>query len=199
MNPEVLQKLREQDWNELGRRLVGHVRFRCGISAWKEAARDVALGLGKSAEDVVANVITKVFSGERTWDPERGELLPTLKAIVDSELDHLWKKHARRLERSDPEDVAERERQEFEVLEADPPDGPVEPEGILQRREEDIGTSAWVSEVFAFVEDKPELQAVVDAILDGCDPRPRFLAERLGVSVKEVNNRLRRLRRWAIE
>lgn len=199
MNPEVLQRLRAQDWSELGRRLVAHVCFRCGIRAWEESARHVVLGLGRSPEDIAADVIQKVFAGERTWDPARGELLPTLKAIVDSELDHLWKKHARRRERPDSEDIAEREREEFAALEADPPGRPGNPEEMLERREEVVGASAWVSAVFAFVKDKPELQAVVDAIMEGCVERPRFLAERLGIPVREVNNRLRRLRRWGTE
>ncbi len=199
MNPEVLQKLQEQDWNALGRRLVVHVCRRGGIRAWKEGARNIALGLGKSPEDIVADVITKVLAGERIWDPKRGALLPTLKAIADSELDHLWSRQARRREKSTPEDVGKREQQESAALEVDPPAGPVDPEEVLEKWDDMIGASARVSALLSSIGDEPDLQEVVEAVMDGCESTPRHLAQRLDVPVKDINNRLRRLRRRVTE
>ena len=47
------------------------------------------------------------------------------------------------------------------------------------------------------VEGSPELHEVLQVILAGCEPRPRHIASQLGISVREVDNRLKCLRRRA--
>ena len=152
-----------------------------------------SLGLGKSPEDIVQDVIMKVFAGDRSWDPGRGELVPTLKRIVESELDHLWKNKARRLEGSTPNDPEQQAAQESGASEIDPEFHQQEAAEILEDAEDRTSASARVSALFAAVEDEPELQAVLEAIMDGCTPKPRFLAEHLGVPVEQIYNRMRRL------
>jgi predicted transcriptional regulator len=39
----------------------------------------------------------------------------------------------------------------------------------------------------------------MNAILNGCEPKPRYLAAELGVSFEDINNRLKRLRRRAMK
>jgi DNA-directed RNA polymerase specialized sigma24 family protein len=154
--------------------------------------------LGKSAEDIVADVIVKVFAGDRTWDPARGELLPTLKRHIDSELDHLWNRHARKRERPPPETSETSEAQESAAAALDPTVEPSNPAAHIERREEIVAASARVTALFAAVADHPELQEVIDAVLETGDTEPRHLAEHLNLPVSEINNRLKRLRRRAI-
>lgn len=198
MEPELLERLNAQDWKRLGRVLVRYALWRARINAWKEGARDTSVRLGRSAEDVVAAVIAKVFAGERTWDPARGELLPTLKRQVDSELDHLWKRQAGRKEVPAPEDAPTREAQEAHAASLDPFSEPSNPEAHTQRREELVTATARVTALFGAVADDPELQELIDAVLEIGRTEPRHLATHLGVPVKDVYNRLKRLRRRAI-
>lgn len=194
MDPELLEQLRKQDWNGLGRALVRYAYWKAGVAAWREGA-DRTLALGSSAEDIAAAVITKVFAGDRTWDPTRGDLLPTLKRMVDSELDHLWRRPARLCERAEPEDPRAQEDQERRALETDVTALPIDPELAIANAEDRATPSVRVAALFESVANEPELQMVVEAIMDGCDPKPRHLAEHLKVPVNDINNRLRRLRR----
>jgi hypothetical protein len=119
--------------------------------------------------------------------------------MVESELDHLWKKHAYRREQPEPEGTDEREHQQSVALEIDPPLAPADPEEALEKREEIVAASARINALFAAVEDEPELQEVIEAIMEGCEREPRHLSRHLGLPVKEINKRLRRLRRMATE
>jgi len=198
VDPDVLEKLRKQDWNRLGRLLVLHVCHRSGIREWREG-QEIVLGLGKSPEDIVGDVVTKLFAGERTWDPTRGELLPTLRRMVESELDHLWRKRARRRERAEPDDPGERETHEGQALSADPTVFPDDPHAALESAEQANAASARVAAFFNAVSSEKALEEVIEAIMEGCEPEPRHLSDHLHVPVKEIYNRLRHLRRKAIE
>ncbi len=203
MDPEVLRKLHEQDWNELGRRLVAHAIRRARIRGWREWWRDAVVRLGTSPEDIVHDVIQKVFAGQRTWDPAKGELLPTLKRMVESDLNHLWEKQAGDVERPFPEDPGAREPMEASAAAlpgaAFTPAVPVDPEEAMERQDEVVAASARVTALFAAVAGEADLQELIDAIMEGCPTEPRHLAEHLKVPVSEIHNRLRRLRRRATE
>ena len=54
-----------------------------------------------------------------------------------------------------------------------------------------------VEALFRAVDDVPELREVLQVILNDCPSRPRYLALELDISVREVDNRLKRLRRCA--
>lgn len=73
------------------------------------------------------------------------------------------------------------------------------PEGILLEKEVDAQMKERADALSQAVNGEPELKAVVNAIRNGCEPKPRYLAAELGVSVKEINYRLKRLRRRAIK
>jgi uncharacterized protein YdbL (DUF1318 family) len=72
-------------------------------------------------------------------------------------------------------------------------------ETILLENEAAAQMAERVDGLFQAVNDDPELEAVMSAILDGCEPKPRYLAAELGVSVEDINNRLKRLRRRAMK
>ncbi len=197
MSADVLEKLRRQDWDAIGRVLVAHVIRRSHLRAWREGTKLASLGLGRAPEDIVQDVITKVFAGERTWDPERGELVPTLKRIVESELDHLWKAKARRVESRSPDDPELQATQESHASEIDPDFREPGAEEVVEEAETWVSASTRVGALFAAVEGEPDLQAVLEAIMEGCEPKPRYLAEHLQVPVQEIYSRMRRLRQRA--
>ena len=63
MDTAVLEKLREQDWAQIGRVLVLHVLQRTHLRAWREGRRLASLGLGKTPEDIVQEVVNAEISG----------------------------------------------------------------------------------------------------------------------------------------
>lgn len=67
-----------------------------------------------------------------------------------------------------------------------------------------IEQEAWtqqvkhVEQLLQAVSGEPELEQIVQLIISGCEPRPRYLATESGVPVNEINTRLKRLRRRAL-
>ncbi len=49
--------------------------------------------------------------------------------------------------------------------------------------------------IFNAVSGEPELEEVVEAIINGCEPKPRYLAAEIGVPVEDIYNRRKRIRR----
>ena len=174
MDPAIERALREIDWADLGVRLTAYAVWKTRNLAWRRGGSELALG-ARTPDDLAADAILKVLSGERAWDPQRGPLLPYLQGVVDSLLSHAAA--ASDVSRTDRGDVAER---------AIPPsdDSAVERVERLRQQLHRDGQSA--------------LLAVVDAIAAHCEPRPQALAAQLGTSVTDINNRLKRLRRIAL-
>ena len=71
---DVHRELADADWADIGIRLTAYASWKARTLRWR-LGRD-ALPAGKSAEDLAADAIVKVLSGERAWEPQRGGLLP---------------------------------------------------------------------------------------------------------------------------
>lgn len=69
---------------------------------------------------------------------------------------------------------------------------PATPEQIMLKKEE-IEYRERV--LFEAVDGDPELEDVLEAIIHGCEPKARYIAEELNVPVEDIYNRLRKLRR----
>jgi DNA-directed RNA polymerase specialized sigma24 family protein len=125
-----------------------------------------------SAEDIVHSSITDLFSGQRIL-PTNLPLSTALMGIARSKISHEWQRERHRRE------VHLSEKQLFE-LEGEPLDieGIEFREAILQR-----------------VRGDADLTRMVEAILEGPYLRSTELAERLGVSIEEVYNLKKRLKR----
>jgi len=173
----------KQDWSKLTRELLAFAMWWAGNYAWGKPGAD-HLALGQTCEDVVQLVILKTLAGERRYDPDKGELLPWLKDQVKSIIDHLARSAGHR-----------RESETLQEEAIGPPSNPEE--GLLdeQARREADQRIEWLLRA---VETKPELLDILMAILHGCEPKPRCLAGELRVSVREINNRIKRLRRLAL-
>lgn len=174
MDPSVEEALRAVDWADVGVRLAGYAAWKARNLAWRRGRAALALG-PRTPDDLAAEAILKVLSGERGWDPLRGPLLPYLQGVVDSLLSHA----------TAAPDVA---RTVYAPPPAAPPDEESEPAAervaALRAALQRDGQSG--------------LLAVVDAISAHCEPRPQALAAHLGTTVADINNRLKRLRRLAL-
>ena len=199
LTPEVFEYLQNVDWVAIGKSLLVFTIWRAQIYRWRSGdTQDLALG--KTPEDIVQEVIEKTISGERQWDPSLGPLVPWLKDQVKSILDALYKSAANRYE--------------YATLTEDPDPDPGEPgdlqqakdpraveasiPGLKEQVEKRFELDEQINQVFTVVNAQPELEEIVVAILDGCEAKPRYLAEKLGVPISEINNRLKRLRRKVI-
>ncbi len=174
MDPTVEQALRDADWADLGTRLTAYAVWKARNLAWRRGKGELALG-ARTPDDLAAEAILKVLSGERGWHPRRGALLPYLQGVVDSLLSHA----------AAAVDVSRTQRGVAIELAAEASDDPAGERVERLRRH-------------LRREPHPALLAVVDAIAAGCEPRPQALAIQLGTTVAEVNNRLKRLRRIAL-
>jgi hypothetical protein len=152
------------------------------------------LAAGQSLEDVVQHVIEKTISGERHWNPARGPLVPWLKDQVKSVIDALANAAVTRHQTQAPE------WDRIEGFVEGPGASPsLSPEAILLEKEAAAQAAERADVLFQAVNNELELEAVISAILNGCEPKPRYLAAELGVSLEDINNRLRRLRHRAMK
>lgn len=185
MDQETNKLQQERDWETIRRQLLAHATWRARSYRWR-GGRDLELAGGYTVEDVVQEVIARAWSGLRRWDPDRGELLPWLQAQSRSILDALAKSapHRREVYVLDLEDLAG----------AQVPD-PLE---MLLEQEAWAQEMQRIDQLLQAVADEPKLEQVLRLIIDGCEPRPRYLALELGIPVDEINNRLKRIRRRAL-
>lgn len=169
----------------IGRELLIHTTWRAR-NYWWQRGDGFELAGGSTVEDVAQEVMVKALSGIRTWDPARGQLLPWLQAQSNSLIDALAKSAAH--------------HHEVNLLKAEnlAVDLAADPLEIVLEQETRAHLEQKVNLFLQAVETEPELREVLEVILGGCQPRPRYIAVELGVSVKEVNNRLKRLRRLAM-
>ena len=150
-----------------------------------QSGRHIEFAPGSTPEDVVQRVIEKTLSGERHWDPSKGPLVPWLKDQVKSVIDALATSAPSRREVLAVErDEEDQEEKELAVQPA--------------TQEKSLLTAERVNALFQAVSDDRDLEEVVEAIMNGCEPTPRHLAAELNVSVQDINNRLKRLRRRAL-
>lgn len=198
MKPEVFAFLQRQDWAAIGKRLVAFGLWWASRYQWRKGNLP-ELAQGKTIEDIIQTVVEKTFSGQRRFDPMRGPLEPWLRDQIKSEIDALARSAAHRCEESqaedepsDPELLTPVQSRTHRVLGT-----PLEhdPEAIALSQEEIAERSAALFDAIA---DDKGLEAIVVALLDGCEPVPRILAAELGVSVEDIYNRVKRLRRRVI-
>lgn len=66
-----------------------------------------------------------------------------------------------------------------------------------EREDREVAVSTY-NALFGAIEGDVELEEVLDLVINGCELKPRYLAEKLNVPVDNINNRLKRLRRKAM-
>lgn len=202
---EIRRRLLAADWGEIGPILLGVAINWAQRYPTLRYAEGGDLALGKACDDIVQDVIVKTLGRQRRWDPERGELLPWLKEVVKSEVDHLAKKKASHREvriDQDGEDLASR-LERIDVVGAFGRKPAGNPERVLARQER---VREQYEAVYTLVDGDEELEELVLAIeclIDESkaleEPRRQEIASVLGISVSEVTNRKKRLKRLLLK
>ena len=196
---EVFCKLQEADWKTIGTQLTAYATWKAKKFTWRTGGKkDLATGL--QAVDIAQTAIGKVINGERGWDPQRGDLLPYLKGVVDSLMSHMATGADNKLQTRIAEDEAEKQlldRAQFQAAQHDDFE-------LLSSHQKTLvtnsdGKSERVAELFAAVDGEADLIAVLDVVMDSGETKPATIAAELGIEVTEVYNRLKRLRRAAWE
>lgn len=195
MDTHIFKQLQQVDWDSIFKPLYTFTLYwlrRCG---WNSGPTCV-IAKGMTVDDIVYSVVGKTINGTRKWEPEKGDLLPWLKDQVKSEVDALLKSSARRFEvgvldenQGDADYFLSSRMVDDDVLHNKHPETPEE---ILIRREDE---KANANSLFQMAAEDPELGAIVESVMDGCEPEPRYLAEYLNISVDDVYNRMKRFRR----
>lgn len=149
-------------------------------------------GVGLSVEDFVWNVLSEYAEGALSYEAERGELFSLLaRALRNDIIDALRRASHSREEARSP---LSRESTSENVL-------PALDELAARGRNIDIllAEESYRERLLAAFQGEPELAEVVRAVVDFDLARPREIAEALGISVAEYQNRKKRLRRRLIE
>jgi DNA-directed RNA polymerase specialized sigma24 family protein len=200
LDPKTFELLQKQDWDTIGRELVGFAVFWARNYHWRHGG-PWELAAGETVEDIVQKVIVKTIEGKRNWDPHKGPLVPWLRDQVRSEIDHLCYSRAHRYEVPIPKSEDGEELTDVLVDYASQQDtfGDTlvqDPEQIILRKE---AIQRGEDALFQAAGGDPELEEVLINAFANYDPKPQHLAAAIGVPVEDIYNRLRRLRRRAMK
>ena len=180
-NQDVINELRE-NYEFYVQFLVTRVELLAQNMIWNRGDFQVLAG-GWTPEDVAHHILLKTLSGERRYDPSKGALKTWLGHQVRSVLSARVESASNRREIDLPEEEIIEDR-----LFANP-------EAVLIEKQNQEEMSHLVDVLYEAADNDPELLRVVDAIMDGCTPKPRFLAEELNEDVQYIKNLLKRLKR----
>jgi hypothetical protein len=198
---DVVEELLRVDWAETGMKLAAYAAFRSRNLSWRTGSY-VALAKGLMPDDIAAQAIVSVIGGERKWEPERGPLLPFLKRVVDSLLNHLaLSSDNRRIERLSHNDCLSYGDERTALQDGDkdpwpPRSADFDASGVC---ESEFDADDRIDRLAEAAKGTLELAEVLNAILEFNEARPRLIALRIGKSVNHVNNCLKRLRRLALK
>lgn len=150
-------------------------------------------------DDILGAVIQKNLDGSRgsNFDPSQGTFLAWLKQQIRSEISNMIKWNRSKSEVPIPVTKEGDDHEEYlqHLAEGDritPDLQPDNPEQILIT--EEWAEAKWV-ELYEVVEGDAELEDIVKALENGCDPRPRYLAAELGWNIDQVYKAKKRLDR----
>ena len=185
---EVFKKLQEvEDWGTIYKDLLAYAVRRTQIYHWRTGGVQILPG-GRELEDLVQDVITKTFEGQRKWNPNKGPLKPWLIDQVKSEVDNLAKSATHRYE------IPLEEGEGDEDFALDP--GNLE-DKKTNDRERNLIEAEIIDELFMDMEGHPDLERYLQAIM-AVGPEPRFIADELQVPVSEIYNMRKRALRRAL-
>lgn len=189
--------LQQADWGRIGKGLLAFTVNRIRNYDWFRS--DSALPQGKTADDIVQEVILKTIDGTRNWDPDKGPLEPWLRDQVKSIVDALSKSAAHR----HTEYLSNDDKQSGDYLSSEKSvasdlfGSVLSPEDEIIRRDDEKAADESINALLEKVDKEPELVEIITTILECDSDKPREIAMALSVSVTEIYNRIKRLRRFA--
>lgn len=196
MDSDVLQRLREQNWEEIILRLTRHALVRARRKFWPSGSKDLQTLLsGMSLQDVVSEAITRVFEGKRKWNPIKyPDLLEYLKGVVDSILSDMVRSEENRLMR--PRPAMDNKSNNGCVDEDSHVSAGLwnNPSDILSSPDKEAQKKETFELILDLLEGDEDLQLMVIAISEGYTERSE-IAQQLGKTTDEVTNMRKRLNR----
>jgi hypothetical protein len=204
VDSEVDRKLEQVDWKAIGMALAAYAVGKARNFGWRTGnASDLARGL--EPIDIAQRAMELVINRRRKWDPNRGEILPYLKGVVDSIMSHLadCEDNVRQVAFPEGEDGEElQDRTELDVPGYDYTGLLTQqiptPERALRSRDA-RAEDERIERLFEAVADDAELTQLLDAIIETGETTAKPLAEHLKTTPADINNRLKRLRRRVIK
>jgi hypothetical protein len=152
-DPEVIERLNAQDWEDLYEKLVAYATSRVEELSWERGHK--ALPEGKEPKDFAEEAIESLYTGRRTWNYEE---YPDPKQVLTGIIDSLVSNLVESAEHRRSKDVEPFDLETFyEDISSEKPDGEVRAEDIEERMRQAVA-------------DEPELEFVFDAMLEGHDP-----------------------------
>lgn len=199
---KVFNLLEAQNWPEIIRRLTYYAVSRARIYNWNSGDND--LPKGKTPEDIACDAIEKVWTGTRTWDPEKyPDLLQHLKWIVKSDMGHLLSSSDHQLSRrgfEDNETPDAIDAQDHTFPDASSAIGTLSktnnPEEELIAKEKRDHEEQLKRELYEFVKGDEDLEILLVFFEDGID-KPETIATEMAWDITKVNNLKRKLFRKA--
>jgi DNA-directed RNA polymerase specialized sigma24 family protein len=203
---KTLELLENADWKRIIPELTQYALSRLRLKFFEDnSPLNGSLPID-IAEDVVMESIRKVLDDTRSWKPdEKDNLVIHLKSVIKSGISHLDDDKEHKTTERFPPKTGSNDGQYVEELlkKAHPLEEhtvgvaiapPLDPEESLEEKERFNRDKIMEEKIMEKVNHAPELADVVLCIMMGLS-RPRDIAAELGIPVKEVNNRQKRLRR----
>ncbi len=195
MNNELVEKLKEVDWDRFILELARFASKRIERLSWKHAR----IPKGLTADGIALQAIEKVFDEERRWDPQKDpDLMKYLKSTVNSLISKLYKSKEYQIterfeEGEDGEDLiplpADSDSPHSVAILGQPI---ANPEQILLKKEEEQQAKEMTDKFLESLEDDEELGEIVLCLLEDIT-KPADIAQELGVEVEEIYTRRKRL------
>lgn len=161
-DPEVIERLNDQDWEDLYEDLVAYATIRVQELSWERGPG--ALPEGREPEDFVEEAIESLYTGRRTWNYEE---YPDLKSVLTGIIDSLVSNLVTSAEHRRSKDVEPSDLETFyEAITSEKPDGEVRGEDIEERMRRAVADDAELELVFeAMLEgyDSAEIEEIIEA------------------------------------
>lgn len=152
---------------------------------------------GLDADDYINEAWIQISNNLDEFDPQKGEFAAWINRIASNR----WHSMLREMKKHDCEDYETitdfEQKGRITTIFLEPTFE--DPQAIFsqkeEREEEKNTVKILCRKVLEMVKNDKQLEEVCQAILAGCPPKPRHLAKKLETSVKDINNRMKRLRR----
>lgn len=169
MNEGLLKILNAQDWDDVIIKLTAYVVQYC---KWKQ----YRLPKGLEAEDIALSAIEKIYTGERSWDPEKEpDLQNHLQSITNSVIINELRSGAAGEKRMDG--IADHYH------------------SVEDTADEELYSKQLDQEIATAMRGDPVMCLVYKALKDGLAPRE--IADEYAVDILQVRLTQKRLRRLA--
>jgi RNA polymerase sigma factor (sigma-70 family) len=183
---EVYEILKKEDWEAITYKLTLHVRWLMDVS--KKGAKSDVLDGGLQVDDIVQDAITKLFTGEREWNPETDPNLvyylkySVIKSLVNNYFRTIKAKNivpASKLESNLPD-------------EDEPSDFWETVNGGSATPEEEVYAREIISAIRVNLNGDDDAGIIFEEVIKGS--KPGEISADLGVPIEDVRNAIKRIR-----